>query len=158
MRVYNQSMGVREARWDRTEVDGSRPGAVSTLQSVALEVRNRDISRHFYTEVLGMRELEQGSTGNAGAVMLQPCQGGSCIMLISINDQAGDSSSGYDTQPRLRWTGLSLATEDIDGLYCVLCSRNVQILQEPQTKPWGVRDCVFADPDGNVFNLVQQQG
>src|SRR5690606_15259528 len=140
MQVYNQRMGLREARWDRTEVDGSRPGAVSSLQSVALEVRNRDISRHFYTEVLGMRELEQGGSGNGGAVMLQPSQGGSCIMLISINDQAGNSTSAQDSQPQLRWTGLSLATQDIDGLYCVLCSRNVQILQEPQTKPWGVRD------------------
>jgi catechol 2,3-dioxygenase-like lactoylglutathione lyase family enzyme len=133
-------------------------GKISSLESVALEVRNPDIARHFYTEVLGMKLLSADRTGSSqGPMLLQPAGGGSCIMLCHMTDQQDSLVPGSaGAHPELRWTGLRLATDNVDAVFNNLSARNVRFLQDPQTKPWGVRDCVFCDPDGNVFNLVQQ--
>ena len=38
---------------------------------------------------------------------------------------------------------------DIDQLFESLRSRNINILQPPKDQPWGCRDFVISDPDGN---------
>jgi len=48
-----------------------------------------------------------------------------------------------------------LGTGDVQAAYRDLSERGVTFLQGPEEKPWGT-DALFADPDGNVFNLVQK--
>ena len=48
-----------------------------------------------------------------------------------------------------------LGTDDVQAAYDELSRQGVTFLQEPQEKPWG-KDALLADPDGNVFNLVQK--
>jgi uncharacterized glyoxalase superfamily protein PhnB len=37
----------------------------------------------------------------------------------------------------------------VKDFYLELRERGVQIVQQLTTQPWGVRDCIVADPDGN---------
>jgi uncharacterized glyoxalase superfamily protein PhnB len=30
-----------------------------------------------------------------------------------------------------------------------------EVLQEPVSQPWGVRDCTFRDPSGNMVKIAQ---
>ncbi|MFO7191987.1 MAG: VOC family protein, partial [Thermocrispum agreste] len=36
-------------------------------------------------------------------------------------------------------------------------SHDVEVVQEPTDQPWGVRDCAFRDPAGNMVRLQQAQ-
>ncbi len=48
---------------------------------------------------------------------------------------------------------LTLATPDLDGLFDRLQSSGAEVLQEPTDQPYGVRDCAFRDPSGNVIRI-----
>jgi len=48
---------------------------------------------------------------------------------------------------------LLLATKDLDGTFERLQAGDVEIVQEPTEQPYGVRDCAFRDPAGNMLRF-----
>ncbi|WBP90474.1 VOC family protein [Kitasatospora cathayae] len=52
---------------------------------------------------------------------------------------------------------LVLATADLDGVFDRLKSGGAELVQEPTLQPYGIRDCAFRDPAGNMvrFNEVR---
>jgi uncharacterized glyoxalase superfamily protein PhnB len=48
---------------------------------------------------------------------------------------------------------LTLATDDLDGLFKKLVDSGADVLQEPTDQPYGVRDCAFRDPTGNLLRI-----
>lgn len=48
---------------------------------------------------------------------------------------------------------LTLATKDLDGLFDTLQASGAEVVQEPTEQPWGVRDCAFRDPSGNMIRI-----
>lgn len=51
---------------------------------------------------------------------------------------------------------LTLATDDLDGLFERLEASGADVLQEPTDQPYGVRDCAFRDPSGNLLRINQR--
>ena len=50
-------------------------------------------------------------------------------------------------------SALTLATDDLDGLFKRLVDSGADVLQEPAEQPYGVRDCAFRDPTGNLIRI-----
>ncbi len=50
---------------------------------------------------------------------------------------------------------LTLATDDLDGLFDKLVGAGAEVVQEPTDQPYGVRDCAFRDPTGNLLRINQ---
>ena len=50
-------------------------------------------------------------------------------------------------------SALTLATDDLDGLFKRLVDSGADVLQEPTEQPYGVRDCAFRDPTGNLIRI-----
>jgi uncharacterized glyoxalase superfamily protein PhnB len=50
---------------------------------------------------------------------------------------------------------VTLATKDLDGLFDKLQASGADVVQEPMDQPWGVRDCAFRDPAGNMIRINQ---
>jgi uncharacterized glyoxalase superfamily protein PhnB len=48
---------------------------------------------------------------------------------------------------------LTLATDDLDGLFERLQASGADVVQEPMDQPYGVRDCAFRDPAGNLLRI-----
>ena len=48
---------------------------------------------------------------------------------------------------------LALATDDLDGLFDRLQASGADVVQEPMDQPYGVRDCAFRDPTGNLLRI-----
>lgn len=44
---------------------------------------------------------------------------------------------------------LAFTVADVDAEYERLCRLGVDILEPPTTRPWGARNMLFSDPDGN---------
>jgi uncharacterized glyoxalase superfamily protein PhnB len=51
------------------------------------------------------------------------------------------------------YTALTLATDDLDTLFGKLEASGAEVLQEPTDQPYGVRDCAFRDPSGNLIRI-----
>jgi uncharacterized glyoxalase superfamily protein PhnB len=51
--------------------------------------------------------------------------------------------------------GLIFATEDCDATFEQLRAAGAEVLQEPIDQPYGVRDCAFRDPAGNMLRFSQ---
>jgi len=49
------------------------------------------------------------------------------------------------------------ATSDVDDTFAQLEASDAEVIQEPTDQPYGVRDCAFRDPAGNLIR-IQQQG
>ena len=46
-----------------------------------------------------------------------------------------------------------LATKDLDGAFDRLQASGAEVVQEPTEQPYGVRDCAFRDPAGNLIRI-----
>ncbi|MER5362354.1 VOC family protein, partial [Streptomyces sp. NPDC002785] len=48
---------------------------------------------------------------------------------------------------------ITLATADLDGTFERLQAGDADIVQEPTEQPYGIRDCAFRDPAGNLIRI-----
>ena len=55
------------------------------------------------------------------------------------------------------FAGINLATPDLDGTFERLQAGEAEVVQEPTDQPWGVRDCAFRDPAGNMIRIFEVQ-
>jgi len=51
------------------------------------------------------------------------------------------------------FASLNLATDDVDGVFARLEAGDADVVQEPTDQPYGVRDCSFRDPSGNLLRI-----
>ena len=52
---------------------------------------------------------------------------------------------------------LLLATKDLDGTFERLQASDAEVVQEPTEQPYGMRDCAFRDPAGNMLRFNQRR-
>ena len=50
---------------------------------------------------------------------------------------------------------IMLATEDLDEVFEQVQAGDTEVVQEPTEQPYGVRDCAFRDPAGNLVRIQQ---
>ena len=51
--------------------------------------------------------------------------------------------------------GIVLATRNVDMAFAEIEARGGDVVQEPIDQPYGIRDCAFRDPAGNMIRLQQ---
>jgi uncharacterized glyoxalase superfamily protein PhnB len=51
------------------------------------------------------------------------------------------------------YTTVTLATDDLDGFFEKVEASGADVVQEPADQPYGVRDCAFRDPSGNLLRI-----
>jgi predicted enzyme related to lactoylglutathione lyase len=51
------------------------------------------------------------------------------------------------------YTTVTLATDDLDGFFAKVEASGADVVQEPTDQPYGVRDCAFRDPTGNLLRI-----
>jgi len=50
---------------------------------------------------------------------------------------------------------ITLATKDLDATFAQLEASGAEVVQEPTEQPYGIRDCAFRDPAGNLIRINQ---
>nr|WP_181779021.1 VOC family protein [Pseudonocardia pini] len=53
------------------------------------------------------------------------------------------------------YASILLATKDLDATFEKLQAGDVDVVQEPTEQPYGVRDCAFRDPAGNMVRIQE---
>ena len=53
------------------------------------------------------------------------------------------------------YASINLATHDLDGTFERLQAGEAEVVQEPTEQPYGIRDCAFRDPSGNLIRIQE---
>ncbi len=108
---------------------------------VALQVRDLNTSRLFYTEHLGL-EVDPNGPSSAAVFRTEP-----------ISFAVREPSVDLDAVDKLGWgVALWMKCDDSDELYGSLRSGGVEIAQELFDGPFG-RTFAFVDPDGYTVTV-----
>ncbi|MFQ3226230.1 MAG: catechol 2,3-dioxygenase-like lactoylglutathione lyase family enzyme [Lentimonas sp.] len=110
---------------------------------IAFPASDFEASLRFYRDLLELPILKQGEGPLARFVRF---------------DCAGFGIHVYEwTKPFNRaHTGLQLYVKDVDALYAELRAHGVQFNGEVRDEPWGGRVVTVCDPDGNLFDLLNE--
>jgi uncharacterized glyoxalase superfamily protein PhnB len=62
-----------------------------------------------------------------------------------------------EMQAKGSFFGVNLATRDLDATFAKLEASGAEVVQEPTDQPYGIRDCAFRDPAGNLLRIQQKR-
>ncbi|MGH3243585.1 MAG: VOC family protein [Spirillospora sp.] len=100
----------------------------------------------------GMRWITVGPVGRPGtSIVLEPPVVEGC----GITDD--ERRMIVEMMAKGTYAGINLATDDLDETFAKLEAGGAEVVQEPTDQPYGVRDCAFRDPAGNLLR-IQQRG
>lgn len=129
-----------------------------TIHYAFLPHTDPDASLAFYRDTLGFDVRQNvGYDGMRWLTVGPPNQPGTAIVLTPPAADPGITEDERQTILELIAKGsygaLTLATDDLDGLFKKLVDSGADVLQEPAVQPYGVRDCAFRDPSGNLLRI-----
>ena len=55
------------------------------------------------------------------------------------------------------YASIVLGSVDLDAVFARLAATGAEVVQEPADQPYGVRDCAFRDPAGNMVRIQEVQ-
>ncbi len=130
-----------------------------TLQVSALFilVHDPDAALGFYRDALGLEVRNDVSAeGFRWVTVGAP---GQDVDIVLAQPHGGRSSAEGDALLALVLQGALQAAifrcDDLDATFERLRRSGAEVVQEPASQPWGVRDCAFRDPSGNLVRLAQ---
>jgi catechol 2,3-dioxygenase-like lactoylglutathione lyase family enzyme len=125
-----------------------------------IAVDDHDKALAFYRDALGF-EVRNDVTfeGMRWVTIGSPSQPGVEIVLEPPVADPSASSSDKEAAAELLAKGLlrgvNFRTDDCDATFERLRAAGAEVLQEPMDMPYGVRDCAFRDPAGNMLRFSQ---
>ncbi|MEV7413968.1 VOC family protein [Streptomyces sp. NPDC089919] len=117
-----------------------------------------EASLAFYRDVLGFEVRNDVGAGQMRWITVGPAgQPGTAIVLEPPTVGPGFSDEERRTVAELMAKGeyarITLATKDLDGTFARLRAGGAELVQEPVEQPYGLRDCAFRDPAGNLVRI-----
>ena len=123
---------------------------ISKLGVVIIPVTDQERAYAFYTDVLGFEKRTEADMGN-GYKWLEVAPPGGETTIAIVLPRPGDAAGG-------RETGISLFTDDIEGIHADLKDKGVDVDAEVSRMGDPVPPMFwFRDPDGNSLLIVEPQ-
>ena len=131
-----------------------------TILSSFLPHDDPDASLAFYRDTLGFEVRLDVEYGGLHWITVGPSdQPGTSIVLYPPSATPGLTDDERRTIAEMMAKGtfanLLLAAKDVDGTFERLQAGDAEVVQEPTDQPYGVRDCAFRDPAGNLIRIQQ---
>ena len=131
-----------------------------TIHASFLPHDDPDATRAFYRDTLGFEVRNEVEYGGMHWITVGPTdQPGTSIVLFPPEATPGITDEERSTIAEMMAKGtyatLLLATKDVDATFERLQESDAEVVQEPTDQPYGVRDCAFRDPAGNLLRIQQ---
>ncbi|WP_208646750.1 VOC family protein [Micromonospora noduli] len=131
-----------------------------TIHSSFLPHTDPEASMVFYRDILGFEvRLDVGYEGMRWITVGPPGQPSTAIVLHPPAANPGITDDERQTILELMakgsYFGVNLATTDLDATFAKLEASDAEVVQEPTEQPYGVRDCAFRDPSGNMVRIQE---
>jgi catechol 2,3-dioxygenase-like lactoylglutathione lyase family enzyme len=129
-----------------------------TLNAMFISVHDPDEALGFYRDALGLEvRLDVSSEGFRWITVGAP---GQDVNIVLSQPHGGRSQEDGDALLSLVLKGSLQAAifsaDDLDATFEKVRASGAEVLQEPASQPWGVRDCAFRDPSGNLVRIQQR--
>jgi catechol 2,3-dioxygenase-like lactoylglutathione lyase family enzyme len=129
-----------------------------TIHTTFLPHDDPDASLAFYRDTLAFEVRNDVEYGGMRWITVGPAdQPGTSIVLEPPGAGHGITDDERRTIVEMMAKGsyahIILATADLDGTFARLQARGAEVVQEPTEQPYGVRDCAFRDPAGNLIRI-----
>jgi catechol 2,3-dioxygenase-like lactoylglutathione lyase family enzyme len=131
-----------------------------TIHASFLPHTDADESLAFYRDTLGFEVRNDVGYGGMRWITVGPAdQPGTSIVLEPPFAGPGVTDDERRTIVEMMAKGsyarIILATADLDGTFARLQASGADVVQEPTEQPYGIRDCAFRDPAGNLVRINQ---
>jgi len=131
-----------------------------TIHYAFLPHTDAEASLAFYRDLLGFEVRNDVGYENMRWITVGPEGDATSIVLTPPAVDPGITDEERETIMTLIAKGVygavTLATDDLDGLFERLEAGGADIVQEPTDQDYGVRDCAFRDPSGNLIRVNQR--
>ncbi len=133
-----------------------------TIHTTFLAQNDPDAALAFYRDTLGFEVRNDVGYGGKRWITVGPIgQPATSIVLGPPDADPGITDDERRVIAEMMAKGtygvIILATSDLDGLFERLEASGAEVVQEPAEQPWGVRDCAFRDPAGNIVRINQRR-
>jgi uncharacterized glyoxalase superfamily protein PhnB len=134
-----------------------------TIHASFLPHDDPDASLAFYRDALGFEVRNDVGYGGMRWITVGPTdQPGTSIVLAppappgcGITDDERHTIA--EMMAKGTYASINLATKDLDGIFERLEASGAEVVQEPTEQPYGLRDCAFRDPAGNLIRINEQR-
>jgi catechol 2,3-dioxygenase-like lactoylglutathione lyase family enzyme len=125
-----------------------------SLARCFVQVHDPDAALGFYRDVLGLelrndvaREQYRWITVGAGPAEI--------VITNYVNGGPADDDALAALLAKGALNGVHFHTGDLEGAFEKVRASGAEIVQEPDDRPWGVRDGAVRDPAGNLIRIEQ---
>ncbi|MBM0231462.1 VOC family protein [Micromonospora sp. STR1_7] len=132
-----------------------------SIHSSFLPHTDPDASLAFYRDVLGFEiRNDVGYQGMRWITVGPAGQPDTSIVLHPPTANPGltddERRTIVEMMAKGSYFGVNLATADLDETFGKLEGSGAEVVQEPTDQPYGVRDCAFRDPAGNMIRIQEK--
>jgi catechol 2,3-dioxygenase-like lactoylglutathione lyase family enzyme len=133
-----------------------------TINAAFLPHNDPAASLAFYRDTLGFEVRNDVGYGGMHWITVGPAgQPGTSIVLYPPGADPGITDDERRTIAEMMAKGtygiITLATKDLDGVFARLQAGDAEVVQEPTEQPYGIRDCAFRDPAGNLIRINEDR-
>jgi uncharacterized glyoxalase superfamily protein PhnB len=131
-----------------------------TIHSSFLPHDDPEAALVFYRDTLGFEVRNDVEYGGMHWITVgPPNQPGTSIVLHPPGADPGITDDERrmiaEMMAKGTYAGINLATRDLDATFERLQASEAEVVQEPTEQPYGVRDCAFRDPAGNLIRIQE---
>jgi len=132
-----------------------------TIYSSFLPHTDPDASVAFYRDILGFEVRNDVDYGGQHWLTIGlPGQPDTSLVLqptgaayANLSDE--ERRTITELMAKGSFAAVNLATDDLDGTFERVQAGDAEVVQEPTEQPWGIRDCSFRDPAGNLVRIQE---
>ena len=131
-----------------------------TIHASTLPQDDPDAALAFYRDTLGFEVRLDVEYGGLHWITVGPSdQPDTSIVLYPPAASPGltedERATIAEMMAKGTYASINLATKDLDATFEKLQAGDAEVVQEPVDQPYGVRDCAFRDPAGNLIRIQQ---
>jgi catechol 2,3-dioxygenase-like lactoylglutathione lyase family enzyme len=131
-----------------------------TIHTTVLPHDDPDESVAFYRDTLGFEVRSDVGQGKMRWITVGPVgQPGTSILLAPPAADPGVTEDERRTIAEMMAKGtygwILLATRNLDDIFEKVQAGEAEVVQEPTLQPYGIRDCAFRDPAGNMVRIQE---
>ncbi|MFJ4436107.1 VOC family protein [Streptomyces sp. NPDC088923] len=131
-----------------------------TLHTTVLPHTDPEASLRFYRDILGFEVRTDVGQGTMRWLTVGPKGQDSISLLLAppaldpgITEEERRTVTEMMAKGTYGW--ILLASKDLDDTFATLSQAGAEVVQEPVEQPYGIRDCAFRDPAGNLIRIQE---
>ncbi len=132
-----------------------------TIHASFLPHTDPDASLAFYRDTLGFEIRNDVGYGGMRWITVGPADQPDTSIVLHPPAIPGITEDErriiLELMAKGSYFGVNLATADLDSTFTKLEGSGAEVVQEPTEQPYGVRDCAFRDPAGNMIRIQERR-